>query len=212
MMIHEITEQVGKHKKRKRVGRGTGSGHGKTCGRGHKGAGSRSGFSGSIRASREGGQIPLFRRLPKRGFSNALFRKHYKIVNLQAIDARFDDGADVTPETLVRVGLIRETRTPVKILGQGQTSKKLIVKVASVSTSARAKIEQAGGSVTVTEEPKPKPKAKAAPAKAAPAKAEAKADKPEKQEKQEKQEKPAKAEKPEAPAQEDKPADTDAGE
>jgi len=201
MMIHEITEQVGKHKKRKRVGRGTGSGHGKTCGRGHKGAGSRSGFSGSIRASREGGQIPLFRRLPKRGFSNALFRKHYKIVNLQAIDARFDDGADVTPETLVRVGLIRETRTPVKILGQGQTSKKLIVKVASVSKSAQAKIEKAGGSVTVTEAPKQKSKAAAAPAKSQ-AKPEAKAAK---------QDQPAEAEKPQAPAKQDKPADTDAG-
>ena len=91
MMIHQITEQAGKFKKRKRVGRGRASGKGKTSGRGHNGAGSRSGSGGSVRASREGGQIPLFRRLPKRGFSNAAFRKDYAIVNLKALEARFDN-------------------------------------------------------------------------------------------------------------------------
>jgi len=82
MMIHQITEQVGRHKKRKRVGRGMGSGRGRTCGRGHNGARSRAGAGGSIRASREGGQLPLFRRFPKRGFSNAQFRKESVIVNI----------------------------------------------------------------------------------------------------------------------------------
>ena len=89
MMIHEITVQVGRHKKAKRLGRGIASGSGKTCGRGHNGAGSRSGWTGSIRASREGGQMPFFRRIPKRGFSNARFMKHFAIVNTKALEARF---------------------------------------------------------------------------------------------------------------------------
>ena len=104
MMIHEVTEKVGSHKKRKRLGRGIGSGHGKTCGRGTKGAGSRSGWGGSIRASREGGQMPFFRRIPKRGFSNARFMKEFLVVNIQALEARFEDGAQVTPADLVAVG------------------------------------------------------------------------------------------------------------
>ncbi len=149
MMIHDVTEKVGKHKKRKRVGRGVGSGRGKTCGRGHKGAGSRSGASGSIRASREGGQTPLFRRVAKRGFSNVLFKKHYAIVNIAALDARFDDGAEVNAQMLVKVGLIRDDKLPVKILGTGDTKKKLTVTAASFSKSAQEKITQAGGSATV---------------------------------------------------------------
>ncbi|MCC6681058.1 MAG: 50S ribosomal protein L15 [Phycisphaeraceae bacterium] len=151
MMIHEITEKVGAHKKRKRVGRGVGSGHGKTAGRGHKGAGSRSGFSGSVRASREGGQMPLFRRFPKRGFSNAKFRTEYAVVNIKALDARFDDGAEVNPDMLVKVGLISDTRKPVKILAEGDTSKKLAVTAARFSAAAKEKIEKAGGTVTVIE-------------------------------------------------------------
>ncbi len=149
MMIHDVTEKVGKYKKRKRVGRGVGSGHGKTCGRGHKGAGSRSGATGSIRASREGGQTPLFRRVAKRGFSNVLFRKQFAIVNIAALDARFDDGAEVNAQMLVKVGLIRDDKMPVKILGQGETSKKLAVTAACFSKSAQEKITQAGGSVNV---------------------------------------------------------------
>ncbi len=149
MMIHEITEKVGKHKKRKRVGRGVGSGRGKTCGRGHKGAGSRSGFNGSIRASREGGQTPLFRRVAKRGFSNFLFKKRFSVVNIAALDARFEDGAEVNPQMLVKVGLIRDDSLPVKILGQGETSKKLSVTAACFSKSAQEKITKAGGTVTV---------------------------------------------------------------
>ena len=149
MMIHEITSKVGSHKKRKRVGRGIGSGHGKTCGRGHKGAGSRSGWTGSIRASREGGQMPFFRRIAKRGFSNARFKKHFSIVNLKAIEVRFDDGAEVNPELLVKVGLIKSTKLPVKILGEGEISKKLDITASAFSETATEKITKAGGSATV---------------------------------------------------------------
>lgn len=147
MMIHEITEKVGKHKKRKRVGRGPGSGLGKTCGRGHKGAGSRSGF---VRhTAHEGGQMPLFRRIPKVGFSNARFKKHFAVINLKAIDARFDDGAEVNADMLVKVGLIHDTKLPVKVLGFGETTKKLSVTAAAFSASAKEKIEKAGGTATL---------------------------------------------------------------
>lgn len=148
MMIHEITAQVGRHKRRRRLGRGPGSGRGKTCGRGHKGAGSRSGSGGSVRASREGGQMPLFRRLPKRGFSNALFKKSYAIINVQALEEQFKSGAKVDPKTLAEAGLIHRS-LPVKILGQGQIKKKLDVTAAAFSASAIKKIEEAGGSATV---------------------------------------------------------------
>ncbi len=147
MMIHEITIKAGRNKRRKRVGRGIGSGIGKTCGRGHKGAGSRAGVA--IRASREGGQMPLFRRLPKRGFSNARFKQTYAIVNLKALDSRFDDGAEINPDMLQKVGLVRDTRVPVKVLGEGETSKKLMVTAAAFSKSAEEKITKAGGTITV---------------------------------------------------------------
>ncbi len=147
MMIHEITEKAGAHKRRKRVGRGVGSGHGKTCGRGHKGARSRSGFSSNGKT--EGGQMPLFRRIPKVGFSNARFRKHFAIVNLKAIEARFEDGAEVNPAMLAKLGLIRDTKLPVKVLGGGEVTKKLTVTVAAYSAAAKEKIEKAGGSAQV---------------------------------------------------------------
>jgi large subunit ribosomal protein L15 len=150
MMIHQVTAEAGKYKKRKRVGRGPGSGKGKTCGRGHKGAGSRSGATGSIRAGTEGGQMPLFRRWPKRGFSNAEFRKHFAIVNLKAIEARFADGAEVNAQTLAEVGLIRSLKLPVKILGEGELTKKLNVTAAKVSQAAKEKIAKAGGTVNLT--------------------------------------------------------------
>ncbi|MFN3165631.1 MAG: 50S ribosomal protein L15 [Phycisphaeraceae bacterium] len=145
MMIHEITEKVGRHKRRKRIGRGPGSGTGKTAGRGHKGYGSRSGNSNP----HNGGGTPLWKALPKRGFSNAMFKKHYAVVNLSAIDARFDDGAEVNPEMLVKLGLIRDTKLPVKVLGTGEITKKFAVTAAKFSKSAESKITAAGGTVTV---------------------------------------------------------------
>lgn len=145
MMIHEITEKAGRHKRRKRIGRGPGSGKGKTSGRGHKGFGSRSGNSNP----HEGGGTPMWKMLPKRGFSNAMFKKHYALVNVSAINARFEDGAEVNPEMLVKHGLIRDTKLPVKVLGTGETTKKLTVSAAKFSKSAEEKITKAGGSVTV---------------------------------------------------------------
>ena len=149
MMIHEITEKVGRHKRRKRIGRGPASGKGKTAGRGHKGAKSRSGFAGSQHATFEGGQMPYFRRIPKRGFSNARYRKEYSIVNLKGVEQRFDADAEVSPETLVKVGLIHDTKKPVKVLAEGELTKKLNVSAAKFSAAAREKIENAGGTCTV---------------------------------------------------------------
>ncbi|MBL1215943.1 MAG: 50S ribosomal protein L15 [Planctomycetes bacterium] len=146
MMIHEITEKVGRHKARKRVGRGQGSGHGKTCGRGHKGAKSRAGWS--QRFGFEGGRLPYFRQFPKRGFSNEVFRTAYQIVNVEQLDERFEDGATVDAASLVAVGLVRNAQDPVKILGQGDLTKKLAVTAAKFSGSAKEKIEAKGGSVT----------------------------------------------------------------
>ncbi len=149
MMIHEVTAKVGGHKKQRRVGRGPSSGRGKTCGRGHKGAGSRSGWSGSIRASREGGQTPFFRRIPKRGFSNAKFRRQFALVNVKALEARFPNGAEINAETLAAAGLVRDKDLAVKLLGEGEVTKKFSVAVAAASKSAMDKIIKAGGSVSV---------------------------------------------------------------
>ena len=145
MMIHEITEKVGRHKRRKRIGRGVGSGHGKTSGRGHKGYGSRSGNS----APHEGGRIPMWKRFPKRGFSNVQFMKQFSIVNLKAIDARFNDGEEVTADTLAKLGLVRDANLPVKILGEGELTKKLTITAAAFSKSASEKITAAGGTANV---------------------------------------------------------------
>lgn len=145
MMIHDITPLVPANKKRKRLGRGIASGHGKTCGRGTKGAGARSGWGGSIRASREGGSTPFFRRLPKRGFSNFDFKKHYVVVNLKDLETKFKSGDDVTAQSCVDVGLIHDTKTMLKVLGDGELTKKLNVTAAFFSKSAAAKIAKAGG-------------------------------------------------------------------
>jgi large subunit ribosomal protein L15 len=149
MMIHEITKLVGKHKKRKRVGRGIGSGHGKTAGRGTKGMGSRSGYGGSVSPLFEGGQLEYFRRIPKRGFSNYHFRTEYNIVNLGVIEANFESGATVDAAALERAGLIKHSKLPLKVLGNGELSKKVTVAAAKFSASARQKIESAGGSCQV---------------------------------------------------------------
>lgn len=147
MMIHEITKSVGKHRTRKRVGRGEASGQGKTSGRGHKGAASRSGWT--RRAGYEGGQMPLIRRMPKRGFPNTRFRTLYHVVNVRHLEAHCDDGAAVTPQMLVEAGVIRDTKLPLKILGDGDLSKKLDVTAARFSAAAKQKIEAAGGTITV---------------------------------------------------------------
>jgi large subunit ribosomal protein L15 len=147
MMIHEITEKVGKYKARKRIGRGHGSGSGKTSGRGHKGAKSRSGYS--RRPAFEGGQMQYFRRIPKRGFSNADFKTVYHIVNLAILNTRFEAGATVDATTLVEAGLIRNFKNPVKILGQGDLTIALNITADKFSESAVNKIEAAGGSATV---------------------------------------------------------------
>ncbi len=151
MMIHEITQLVGRHKRKKRIGRGQGSGTGKTSGRGHKGAGSRSGFSGSIHPAYQGGAMPYFRRIAKRGFNNANFTTRYAVVNLADLDRQFENGATVDGEALAKAGLIRHAADPVKILGTGELTKKLTIKATKVSASALQKIESAGGSITTAE-------------------------------------------------------------
>ena len=146
MMIHEITEKVGRYKSRKRIGRGEGSGQGGTAGRGHKGAGSRAGFS--RRASYEGGQLPWFQRYPKRGFSNADFRKNYHVVNLKVLEERFDDGTTIDVALLAANRVVRDTNLPLKVLGEGDLTKKFTINAAKFSASARKKIEEAGGTAT----------------------------------------------------------------
>ena len=176
MMIHEITEKAGKYKSRKRIGRGHGSGSGKTSGRGHKGARSRAGFS--RRPAFEGGQMPYFRRIPKRGFTNADFRTVYHIVNVASLEERFKKGATVDAATLVESGLVSNFNNPIKVLGQGELTIKLDVTANKFSASATTKIEAAGGSVTVIkkkkwvrkypDKPKRKPKKEATPEAAEP--------------------------------------------
>jgi len=146
MMIHDITAKVGKHKARKRVGRGRGSGHGKTSGRGHKGYGSGAGNSRKI--GFEGGQMPWFRRIPKRGFSNFLFRTEFQIVNLNDLARKFSDGDTVDEGALLKAGLIRDEKKPIKILGEGESIGKLTITAHKFSASAKQKIEDAGGSIT----------------------------------------------------------------
>jgi large subunit ribosomal protein L15 len=144
MLNHEITSIAGKHTRRRRVGRGTGSGHGKTCGRGHKGSGSRAG-STSV-SLYEGGQMPLFRRLPKRGFNNYKFAQRCEIVNVYQLE-RFEDGASVGVEQLSGAGLIDSIKSKVKILGKGDLTKKLQVTAHKFSKNAEQKITASGGVV-----------------------------------------------------------------
>jgi large subunit ribosomal protein L15 len=142
----QITSVAGKHKTRKRLGRGTSSGHGKTCGRGQKGSLSRSGADRS--GIREGGQIPIFRRMPKRGFSNIKFAQRYKIVNVSQLE-RFEDGSDVGLQQLSDVGLIGSSDSRVKILGGGELTKRLQVTAHRFSKSAEQKITGCGGTVAI---------------------------------------------------------------
>lgn len=145
MKLHELKPAAGARKNRKRVGRGIGTGNGKTAGRGHKGQNARSG--GGVRLGFEGGQNPLYRRLPKRGFTNPT-RKEYAIVNVDALN-RFEAGTTVTPELLLETGVVRNARDGIKILGDGEINVNLTVQANKFSQTAVEKIEAAGGKTEV---------------------------------------------------------------
>ena len=146
MKLHELRPSEGAFKTSKRVGRGVGSGLGKTSGKGHKGQNARSG--GGVRPGFEGGQLPLFRRLPKRGFSNAMFKVEYATINVSDLN-KFEDGAVITPELLKEMGMLKKQLAGVKVLGNGTLDKKLTVKANSFSKSAIEKIENKGGKAEV---------------------------------------------------------------
>lgn len=146
MRLHNLIKSGGR-KDRKRIGRGEGSGRGKTSGRGHKGQRARSGYG--LRPGFESGHVPLYRKLPKRGFSNFRFRTEYSIINVG--DLERVEGDTVDRESLIRFGLLRKSSKLVKILGEGEVTRALAVTADKFSTSAREKIEKAGGTVTVSE-------------------------------------------------------------
>jgi len=157
--LHTLKPAPGSRKARKRIGRGEGSGTGKTSGRGQKGAGSRSGSKS--RANFEGGQMPIHMRMRKlrgphmkKSMPFEPFRTHTQPVNLRDLEARFDAGEEVTPESLKAKGLIRSIRKDVKLLGVGELTKKLTISVHGASASAREKVEAAGGTLTLLKEPK----------------------------------------------------------
>jgi large subunit ribosomal protein L15 len=145
MKLNELSPAPGSQKQRQRVGRGVGSGWGKTAGRGSKGQGSRSG--GGVRPGYEGGQMPIHRRLPKRGFTN-IFKKNLAVINIKDL-ARFDSGSTVDEVELVKIGLIKGTYDGIKLLGQGEIDYPLQIKVNAISKSAQEKISAAGGTVEV---------------------------------------------------------------
>lgn len=145
MNLHEMKPAVGARKSRKRIGRGIGSGFGKTSGKGHKGQNARTG--GGTRLGFEGGQTPLFQRLPKRGFTN-VNRKEYAVVNLDKLNL-FDEGTEVTPELLLESGVLSKAKSGIKILGNGTLEKKLTVKAHKFSAAAKEAIEKAGGQTEV---------------------------------------------------------------
>lgn len=146
MKLHELSPVAGSTKERKRIGRGAGSGQGKTAGKGHKGQKARAGRG--MRPGFEGGQMPLQRRIPKRGFNN-IFAKEFAIVNLGAIEEKFEAGAVVDAQALVEAGLIKKPLDGVKVLGNGEISKSLTVKATAFSQSAKQKIEAVGGKTEV---------------------------------------------------------------
>jgi large subunit ribosomal protein L15 len=149
MSLSNLRPPKGAKHARKRVGRGPGSGHGKTASRGSKGAKSRSGFR--FKRGFEGGQMPLHRRVPKRGFTN-IFRVEYAVVNLDTLAEVFEAGSAVTPELLRERGLVRASRAPIKVLGRGEISKALTIKAHKFSGSAAEKIAKAGGKAETLEE------------------------------------------------------------
>lgn len=145
MKLHELKPAEGSRQERKRKGRGIGSGNGKTAGKGHKGQNARSG--GGVRPGFEGGQTPLFRRLPKRGFTN-INRKEFAIVNLDMLNT-FEEGVEITPELLIEYGIVKNEKAGIKILAKGNIEKKLTVKAHQFSAAAKAAIEAAGGTTEV---------------------------------------------------------------
>ena len=146
MKLHELSPQQGSSKKAWRKGRGVGTGNGKTAGRGHKGQNARSG--GGVRPGFEGGQIPMYRRIPKHGFSNFLFKKDYAIINVEQLD-KYEDGAVISLETLINDGVVRKELNGLKVLGTGNITTKLTVQATVFSASAKEKIEAAGGKAEV---------------------------------------------------------------
>ena len=146
MKLHNIHPNEGATQTRKRLGRGVGSGLGKTSGKGHKGQNARSG--GGVRPGFEGGQLPLFRRLPKRGFSNAQFKTEYAVINLSDLN-RFEEGAVVTPELLKEMGLVKNQLDGIKVLGNGTLEHKITVKAHKFSKRALEEIEKLGGKAEV---------------------------------------------------------------
>ena len=147
MKLHELSPAAGSSKSAWRKGRGPGSGNGKTGGRGHKGQNARTG--GGVRPGFEGGQIPLYRALPKRGFTNSLFKKEYAIINLETLDKLFNDGDAVSMEVLLEKGIVKKELNGLKVLGRGEITKKLTVKATIFSATAKEKIEAAGGKAEV---------------------------------------------------------------
>ena len=145
MNLSTLSPRPGSKKRTKRLGCGESSGHGKTSGKGHKGQKARAG--GTVRHGFEGGQMPIYRRLPKKGFNNIDFAIRYAIVNVSTLNERFDDGGEVNEGSLRAAGLVKGRHHGVKILGGGELSKKLTVSANKVSASAREKIEKAGGKV-----------------------------------------------------------------
>ena len=143
MKLHELSPAKGSNREIKRIGRGHGSGWGKTAGKGHKGQWARSG--GGVRPGFEGGQTSLTRRMPKRGFTNDAFKTEYAVVNVRDLEKRFDDGAVVDEQAIIASGLVKNPMDGIKILGMGKISKKLTVKVTKFSESAIKKIQDAGG-------------------------------------------------------------------
>lgn len=146
MKLNNVKPNEGATFTRKRVGRGVGSGTGKTSGKGHKGQNARSG--GGVRPGFEGGQLPLFRRIPKRGFSNAKFKTRYAVINLSDLN-KFEAGASVTPEILKEMGLVKKQLDGIKVLGKGKLDKKLTVKASKYSAKAKEEIEKLGGKAEV---------------------------------------------------------------
>ncbi len=147
MKLNELEKNLGATHRKKIVGRGRGSGLGKTSGKGHKGQNARSG--GGVRATFEGGQLPLYRRLPKRGFSNAKFKVRYAVINVSDLN-RFEDNTVVTPALLKEVGLVKNQLDGIKVLGNGSLDKKLTVQANKFSKSAVEKIEASGSKIEVT--------------------------------------------------------------